>query len=122
GFFSSIVRILSVVLAGFLLAGGCYGYYPVDKPSPAEGRRVLLSLSDSGTFLLAPKIGPFGTGIEGLLETSSDSAYTMSVLVIKRYETAEDWRGERVVVPRRLVTSMTERHFSPGRTVLFSAG
>ena len=105
------------------MLAACYGYFPPESPAPAPGRRVLFDLTDSGAFLLSPKIGPASSGIEGLLEADSDTAYTVSVLVVhKRSGVEEGWKGERVVVPHACIAGWTERHFSAGRTTLFSAG
>jgi hypothetical protein len=117
-------RLIWIGLAALMGAeAGCYGYYPVTEPVKADRRRVLVALNDSGTFLLAPKLGAFGSEVEGLLVDRPDSNYTLSVLMVRRYSgNEEDWKGERVVIPIRLTTSVTERHFSPGRTALFGGG
>lgn len=105
--------------AAGVVVSGCFGYY---QPTTAnlEGRRVHLSLSDNGSALLAPQLGPSVGEVEGVMNGDSDGVYALSVLGITRRDGQEiDWRGEHVPVPRAVVTSVTERRFSRSRTALF---
>lgn len=104
-----------------ITGSGCFGYY---QPSTAdlEGRRVHLSLNDAGSALLAPQLGPSVADVEGVLADDSAGVYGLAVLGITRRDGQENsWRGERVPIPRTVVTSVTERRFSRSRTVLFVA-
>ena len=114
-------NVLLAAVAG-LIGSGCFGYY---QPSTAdlEGRRVQLSLNDAGSALLAPQLGPSVADVEGILAEDSAGVLALSVLGITRRDGQENsWRGERVPIPRAVVTSVTERRFSRARTVLFVAG
>jgi hypothetical protein len=117
------MRLRPAVALATLLLAGCYGYFPPGPAAPIPGQRVSLELTGSGSVLLGPTIGTLATAIDGQLLPSPDSAYVLSVLVVRRRNgNDEDWKGERVTVPRAFVEQLTERHFSAGRTVLFSAG
>jgi hypothetical protein len=87
------------------------------------GQRLQLDLTDSGSVMLTSILGPGSMAIEGVLVSPLDSTYRVSVLVVhRRNGSDEDWKGERVVVPEVFVDHVTERHFSSGRTALFTAG
>jgi hypothetical protein len=103
-----------------LFAGGCYGYYPSTTPAPV-GRDVAITLSDSGAFTLARQIGPSATAISGRFTADSANPIVLSVTGVRQSNGNDvDWKGERLVVPRPLVTKLEERRFSRARTVLFS--
>jgi hypothetical protein len=111
-------NVLFAAVAG-VIGSGCFGYY---QPSTAdlEGRRIQLSLTDAGSPLLAPQLGPSVADVEGILNDDSAGVLAVSVLGITRRDGQENsWRGERVPIPRTVVNSITERRFSRARTVLF---
>jgi hypothetical protein len=117
------MRLRPAAALASLLLPACYGYFPPRAATPVPGRRVSLELTGTGAVMLGPTIGASATAIDGLLLPSPDSAFVVSVLVVRRRNGRdEDWKGERVTVPRTLVEQLTERHFSAGRTVLFSVG
>jgi len=102
-----------------MFLGGCYGYYPPQTPAPV-GKSVEVTLSDSGSFALARQIGPYAAAINGRLTSDSASALILAVTGVRQRDGNEvDWKGERVSVPRPLVTKLEERRFSRGRTTMF---
>jgi hypothetical protein len=113
------------LLLSFLIAplcAGCYAYLPTPNGRPSAGAEVLLTLSDSGTVAMTPFVGPSVGVLMGRVVADSADAYLLNVTGTARRDGIEtDWRGERVVVSRVLVTTVSTRRFSPGRTVLFSA-
>ena len=120
-----IARFRRYVLAPAALAlvGGCYGYYTAPDLGGTRlvGRRVQLLLSDSGSVMLTPQLGPSNDAVSGTLLDESADTYTVSVLSVRRRDGDEsDWRGERLAIPRPLVSQIAERKFSPGRTALAS--
>lgn len=103
-----------------IFAGGCYGYYPATTPTPV-GRDVEVTLSDSGSFALARQVGPSTAVIDGRFASDSGNAILLSVTGVRRRDGSEvDWKGERLAVPRLVVTKVEERRFSRGRTTLFA--
>lgn len=111
---------LFAAVAG-VVGSGCFGYYqPI--ATNLEGQRVHLSINDNGSALLSPQLGPSVGEVEGILNRDSAGVYALSVLGTTRRDGQEmDWRGERVPIPRAVVTSVTERRFSRSRTALFVA-
>lgn len=110
---------VAVAFAG-IIGIGCFGYYRPITPDLA-GRRVQLSLTDSGAVVLAPRLGNEIESVDGTLTADSAAGYTVSVLSTKRRDGQEnDWRGEAVMIPHSLVSSVAERRFSRARTMLFA--
>jgi hypothetical protein len=113
-------RFWSGCLLAFLLGvtSGCYEYGPA--PSNAvPGTRVLLELNDRGRVGLGNSIGPTGGIVEGTVQSSSDSTYS---LLVKRVEYLNGqwnaWNGEPLVVPKDFVGTARERTVSASRTWL----
>ena len=108
------------VLPFLLLAGGCYGYYPAAQPSPV-GRDVLITLTDSGSVVLAGQLGPAAESLIGRVTTdSANSVVIAATSVHQRNGNDTEWRGEHVVIPRPLVSTVVERRFSRARTALLT--
>jgi hypothetical protein len=96
----------TLALLGALLVSGCYEYLPARDPVALIGRRVQLSLTDSGTVALARQVGPSVEALEGTLLADSAGAYVIGVTLTRVRSGAEvDWRDERVSVPHSLVSS-----------------
>lgn len=114
--------LLPVIVSSTLLSVGCYEYRPVSDTGALSARRVELTLTDSGAVVLAPRIGPTVEAIEGIYLGDSAGAHVLAVAVSRTRNGSEtDWRGEHVVVPHTLVSSLRERRFSPTRTAFASA-
>jgi hypothetical protein len=111
----------SLQLGALFLCAGCYTYVP----SPGRllpDREVQLALTDSGTVVLAPLVGPSIGTVDGRFIRDSADTYLLAVTrTARRDGTDMDWRGERLVVPRVLVSTAATRRFSPGRTIMFGA-
>jgi hypothetical protein len=108
------------VLVSAIASAGCYAYVPTTASRPAVGTELQLTLTDSGTVVLSPFVGPSVGLVAGRLVGDSADAYLLNVTRTDRRDGNEmDWRGERVVVPRALVSGVAMRKFSPGRTLLF---
>jgi hypothetical protein len=114
------VRVTPFVVAAILNAG-CYYYRPTETPTPAPTTFVSMALTDSGTDQLWRYLGPEVGALRGRLLATEGGSYAMSVYAVDlRNGTTLGWKGERVVVSRGLVSGMSERHFSLGRTALTS--
>ena len=110
------------VAVAVIVSSGCFGYY-APATTDLAGRRIQLSLNDAGSALLAPQLGPSVADVEGVLNDDSAGVLAISVLGITRRDGQENsWRGERVPIPRTVVTSVMERRFSRTRTALFVVG
>jgi hypothetical protein len=104
---------------GLLSATACFGYY-APLSNNLSGRRIELSLTDSGALALAPRVGNGVEAVEGTLVADSANLFMMSVLGTRRRDGQENsWRGESVNVPHSMVSAISERRFSRARTTLF---
>lgn len=108
-----------LLLLSALTIGACYEFVPNPVPGTLVGRRVELTLTDSGALALAARIGPQVEVIDGALQSDSAGTFDVAVSATRTRGGVEtDWRGERIAVPRTLVASLAERRFSPTRSAL----
>ncbi len=111
-----------VVLAVPTFLSACFGYYPHPQPAGLVGKDVLLTLTDSGSVVLASRLGPSITEVFGRLDSDSASAFGVSVISVRNRGGLEtDWKGERVAISRPLVAAVAERRFSRARTTALGA-
>lgn len=114
---------LRAIVAGLLLtpgATGCYTSVPVWEGRPTPESEITVGLSDRGRTVLAQQLGPGARRITGRLASMTDSAYVVRITGVE-YITASaagTWNGEEITVPRDVVSGVTERRFSRGRTWL----
>jgi hypothetical protein len=102
-----------------ILALGCHRYEPVTAASVARGSNVAVSLTDYGTANLGRLLGMGVETVEGSLVTVSDSAYTLSVQLVRQRNGIETfWRGEQVAIPRVDVAEIRQRRFSRSKSAL----
>jgi len=109
---------------GFITAllSGCYEYLPVSATPELTGREVQVSLTDSGSAVLAPQVGYGIEAVDGRLVSDSDMRYRVAVTSIRRRDGQEsDWNGESVNIPHSIVSTIMERRFSRARSTLFAA-
>ena len=118
---SFLVTTMRLLTAAFLtiLLGACHRYEPVTAATVASGSNVAVSLTDYGTANLGRLLG-MGVGtVEGNLVSVSDSAYTLTVQVVRQRNGIETfWRGERVAIPRTDVAEIRQRRFSRSKSAL----
>jgi hypothetical protein len=115
-------RVAVVVVAG-ALATGCYAYNTphLGESERLTGRQVQATLTDSGSVVLAAKVGPAVEQLRG--SVVSEDLTSLSVAMdesVHRDGTGAPWRQEVVQVPRPLIREIDIRAFSPSRT-LFAA-
>jgi hypothetical protein len=109
------------VATSVVALSGCYGYFAPPRGTSIVGTEAELTLSDSGAVVLASTIGPAAQAITGRVVADTASAYVVALTSVRRRDGDETfWRGERVLVPRTLITDAGTRRFSPSRTALFS--
>ena len=113
-------RLSWLALISLLACAGCYAYMPSSGSIPAMGADLQLTLTDSGTLVLSRAVGPSVGMLTGRFIADSADTYLLNVTRTERRDgNGMEWRGERVGVPRALVSSVAVRKFSPGRTLLF---
>lgn len=114
---------LAPLIVSALAVGACYRYDPVTSSQVAPERLVELALTDSGAVVLAAKIGPQVEAVRGRVLADTGGTLTLAVTQTRqRSGDEQDWKGEQLLIPRVLIASLGERHFSLSRTLLFSAG
>ena len=113
--------IVALTVCTGLGATGCYGYYQPATPDLA-GHEVQLSITDSGSVVLAPQVGWGIQALDGKVISDSDMRYQLAVTGIRRRDGQEiGWSGEYVNIPHAVVSTVMERRFSRSRTTLFAA-
>jgi hypothetical protein len=106
------------LLPGAASTIGCYAYFPSHDLPVLQGHRVSFALTDSGSVILAPRIGPSVVAIEGTYVGDSSSIYLVDMLVTRQRDGVEtDWRRERVAIAHPLVASLERREFSAPRSI-----
>lgn len=121
---SARARILrgSVLMVLTGIATGCYSTVPAAS-APTPGQVLVMELNDNGRVALGPSIGASATKVEGMLESRTDSAYTVKVRsVVYMNGSNQRWTDEPLTIRTDLVRELRERKFSPSRTALFAAG
>jgi hypothetical protein len=109
------------ILVALALASGCYQYLPRTSTADLTGKRVLVTLTDSGAVVLAPMVGPSIEALAGTLSSDSLASYTVLVTMVRHRNGVEsDWSGEAVHVHRSLIARMEERQLAKARTTLGS--
>jgi hypothetical protein len=109
----------AVVLVFAQAVAGCYRMTPIEGSTPAPGRDVRLELSDQGSVLLAPLIGPRIGAIDGRAMESSDSALVLAVqAVVAQSGRSMAWSMERLTVPRSAVSHVSTRTLDTKKTWL----
>lgn len=110
------------IAATFLAAQACYIYLPERDSNALRGQRANISLTDSGSVILAPKIGAGVIDLEGLLVGDSAGGRILAVSVSRQRSGVEsDWRGEQILIPEPLIASIQKREFSASRTTFVTA-
>jgi hypothetical protein len=113
-------RFGSGCLLVFLLGvtSGCYVYTPA-LSNPAPGTDLQLELNDRGRAALGTSIGPTGGFVEGVMQSNSDSAYSLRVEKVQYLNGQSNrWNGEPLIVPKDFVGTTRQRTFSAGRSWL----
>jgi hypothetical protein len=116
------LRVATMVVAG-VLGSGCYAYTTprLSESEHLTGRQVQATLTDSGSVVMAAKVGPAVEQLRG--SVVAEDLTSLSVAMdesVHRDGTGAPWRQEVVQVPRRLIREVDIRGFSPSRT-LFAA-
>jgi len=100
------------------LASACYAY-AAPGSGGLTGRQVQATLTDSGSVVMAAKVGPAVEQLRGsvVAEDLNFLSFAMDESV-HRDGTGAPWRQEVVQVPRPLIRQIDVRGFSPTRTAL----
>ncbi|HEX6252491.1 MAG TPA: hypothetical protein VFZ56_13795 [Gemmatimonadaceae bacterium] len=104
------------------VAQGCYTYTPiVGRADP--GATLVLSLNDRGRTEMGEAIGASASEVEGVLRAENDSAFVLNVSSVKYLNGQSNaWSGEALTIGKTNVSSLREREFSRGRTMIAAGG
>ncbi len=101
---------------------GCYSYYPARDLNGLIGRRASIALTDSGSVVLAPRVGSGVIVVEGDYLGDSAGTHLLAMTLTRQRNGQEaDWKREHVAVPHALVASLEERAFSTSRSLFAGA-
>jgi hypothetical protein len=117
-----VLRTAATVVAG-VIASGCYAYTTphVGDAETLVGRQVQATLTDSGSVVLAAKVGPAVEQLRGTVVAQDLTSLSVAMdESVHRDGTGAPWRQEVVQVPHPLIREIDIRGFSPTRT-LFAA-
>jgi hypothetical protein len=109
------------VAAALLTSIGCYSLQPVAGQPLPLGTVVSLGISDAGRVAIGGQMGQEISEVEGRLLQRDSSHYELSVQQVRFIRGGEQvWSGEHISIATEHVTTVAERKFSRGRTVLLS--
>jgi hypothetical protein len=110
---------VAVILAAGLLASGCYAYAApsLGDSERLTGRQVQATLTDSGSVVMAAKVGPSVEQLRGSVVAEDLTSLSFAMEESVHHDgTGAPWRQEVVQVPRPLIREVDVRAFSPTRT------
>jgi hypothetical protein len=116
-----IPRFCVLAVASVLLVG-CYTLVPTGGVAPEVGMGVALDINDAGRVALGGSMGPEIAQVEGQLLQNDTTDYLVAVETLRLLRGGEQqWKGEKVHIKSSYVSTMYERRFSRGRTVVVTA-
>lgn len=102
-----------------VLQAGCYSVRPVAGTELQPGTRVVATLTPEGAEQVAAQVGPRVVGFEAAVGSAAGEQWEMFVYtLVKRDSTEETWNGERVMVPRAALASVSEKRLDRTRSYL----
>lgn len=109
---------LGIVTLAVHTVTACYRYVPVAGTAPT-GETLVLEITDQGRVQLGGSIGTSPLKVEGRLNATTDTSYTVAVRSVEsvRGEVAP-WTGEAVTIPRSSVSIVRVKRLDRARTAL----
>jgi len=106
-------------MAGAVLQGGCYNYFPLRRAGLVPSSYLAITLTESGTDELTGILGPDILVVRGRYLAMTDRGLALAVEAVEsRRGDIERWAGETVTVPGEFVREVEERHPSPSKMLL----
>jgi hypothetical protein len=100
-----------------IFLGACYTVRPLDTAQPQPATIIIADLTDSGTVVMANKIGPGGEEVEGIVVGTDADTWTLNLKrVDHRGGTSVMWNQELVSFPRYALTHITEKRLDKGKS------
>ena len=93
------------VAALVLLLTACYTQVPLETSAPAPAARIIASLTDTGTVVMANTVGPGASEIEGIVNSADANTWSVNLLRVDHLGGASvTWNREVVSFPRYTLT------------------
>jgi hypothetical protein len=105
-----------------LVSSGCYVHRSIGE-IPEPNTEVTVTLTDDQAGDVSRILGPGARQVDGRVLSSPPDTIGLAVHRVRRANgRLEQWKGERVALPRRDVARVAQRRFSPGATAGIVAG
>jgi hypothetical protein len=123
GRFSRALRASVALLLLLPQLTGCFHYVPASPAALPSGTEVSVGITDRGRVALTETVGPGVRRIGGNLVETTDTTLALAVSTVEYFDLAfpARWAGERVEIPRDLISDVQERRLSRSRTALMTA-
>jgi hypothetical protein len=116
-------RVCGLLTCGAVILGGCYRYQPVSSVTPVPGARVSADLTAGGTDSLSTYLGRDVVTVDGRIVRPETDTLDLSVIDVRAANgQVTYWRGEDVLIPRPLISRLSERRLAGGSTALLVGG
>lgn len=111
----------SVALAVLLLTA-CYSLDPLQAPAPPPAARIIATLTDTGTVVMANTVGPGASEIEGIVTSADANTWNLNLVRVEhRGGTSVNWNREPVTFPRYALTNPTVKRLDKTRSWMAGA-
>ncbi len=116
--------VIGAMSATAVFLTGCYHYTREEMVSFRAGTTIRLHVTDDGSVLVAPLVGPRIELLDGeLTGFEGDSAIMLELReTTGRGGAVTEWAGEPLRVPRRAIASAERKERSPQRSAIVAAG
>jgi len=116
-------RWLIVLTAAAGVSSGCYFRRTMLEEPPAPNTSVTVTLTADGVGELSDPLGPGARALDGRVLPSARDTVALAVHRMTRANgRVEEWKGERVALPRRTVARVERRWFSAFATAAIVGG
>jgi hypothetical protein len=113
-------RLPALAIAAAMLSG-CYDYLPSPSGTPQAGVEIRAELTDAGSLMLAPIVGPRVASLDGTVERAGSDSLVMRVRGLTMMNGEQNgWSGERLAIPTSAVSTVRQKQLNRTRTVIAS--
>jgi hypothetical protein len=113
--------LLTLLLSASLGAGGCFSYHVVTE-APLAGQAVTAELTEAGSTVVTPTVGPNAAQLGGSVVSSRGDTLVLSLSeVVTRDGQTYYLRGATVAITRADIGRLRARSFDKRRTIVATA-
>jgi hypothetical protein len=118
-----MLRWLAALTAFTVASDACYFRGAIHDSSPAPNTSITVTLTNEGTSEQSDPLGPGARALDGRVLQSAPDVLALAVYRMTRVNgRIEQWKGEHVALPRRVVARVERRWFSPFATAAVVGG